>query len=216
LPAGFSEAFAKYERATEKGFMTMAEATDLSRDLAIKVRRADVASDLVVGIANGASMPARIVSDELEQPLEIVFVRRQGSRIKRRLLVVKDFLRIPPQLILWGPFLPLWRFFQNRTSKLEGGEGSLGFDVTGKRVLLVDDCVVTGNSLRHVRDRLLGAGASAVTTAVICWCKYDTTSVMEPEFHLHTQIQVYPWSNNSPWYRDFLEWLKVRGIPLWQ
>ncbi|HTJ56939.1 MAG TPA: phosphoribosyltransferase [Devosiaceae bacterium] len=211
-----SAAFAKYQHTLEKDFMPMSEAEALSRDLATVIARKNITGDVIVGLANGALVPARIVSDELGLPLEIVFVRRQGSRIKRRLLAVKEFLRIPSRLVTWRPLLPLWIYFQDRTSKLESTGAPFQFEVAGKRVLLVDDCIVTGNSVVHVRDQLLHAGASAVTIAVICWCDLETSSAVEPEVYLHRQIQFYPWSNNSPFYRDFLAWLESRQLALWE
>lgn len=212
-----AEAHQKYLALTTKSFMTLAESIDLSRYMAAEIGRAEPAPDLVVGLANGALVPTKVVADELGLPFEIVKVRRKGSRWKQRLLPIKRALRIPSWLILWGPFLPLWNFIQNRSAGLETSEESFGFDVGGKSVVLVDDCIVTGGSLEEVKRRLLDQGASKVTTAVICWIDNGTgPQGEEPDIFLHRPIHFYPWSSNSPHLEAFESWVKSNGLVLWK
>ena len=211
-----SPAFTRYEHLLEKSHMTILEAEQLSADLARIVRHRELRFDVVVGIANGALLPMRIVAEELGLPEEIVRVRRQGSRIKQRLMAVKDALRIPSGWLTSGPLMPFWVWFQDRTSRLEGSAASASNTVSGMRVLLIDDCVETGNSLALVRQQLLSAGATEVKMAVICWATMPKMSVIVPDIYLHTTAHYYPWSGSSRYWGDFLDWLKVRGLALWQ
>ena len=204
--------------APQSAHVTVEEAEELGRDLAREVAAAGLRPDLVVGLANGAFLPAKTVADALGVPFQMVKVRRRGSRIKQRLLFIKQRLRIPSALIMWGPIKALWVVFQNRTSTLESGEDSFGFDVAGRRVLMVDDCVETGASFRHVEARLRAQGAAEVRTAVYCWSRMPKVddAVSRPDVHLHRQIQYYPWSNNSRHLERFGDWMSRHGLELWR
>jgi phosphoribosylpyrophosphate synthetase len=215
--ASFTDTHQKYLSLEKKSFMTIEESVDLSRQLAVEVERTG-RGDLVVGLANGALLPTKVVADELGLPFEIVKVRRKGSRWKQKLVPIKRALRIPSSVILWGPFLPLWNFIQNRSAGLETSEESFAFDVKGKSVVLVDDCIVTGGSLEEVKRRLLDQGAASVVTAVICWTDNGPGGPegKRPDVFLHRAIHFYPWSNNSPFLDRFEAWVKGNGMVLWE
>ncbi len=214
--AGLSPAFSRYEHTLDKWEMTIEEAEQLSADLARLARLRGFKFDIVVGIANGALLPMRVAARQLELPEEIVRVRRQGSRIKQRLLAIKNALRIPSGWLTWGPLMPIWVWFQNRTGKLEGDAAPDSGNVSGKRVLLVDDCLESGRSVELVRRRLLDGGAASVTSAVICWTLMPDPAVLEPDIYLHRTTQYYPWSGSSRYWGDFLAWLEREGLVLWQ
>jgi hypothetical protein len=88
----------KFTESTTQLYMTIPEAEALSRELAEHIRPA-VLSDLrerrvvVVGIANGGLMPAKIVSDVLVAPMSSVRIRRVGSRYKRALGSIGPLVR---------------------------------------------------------------------------------------------------------------------------
>lgn len=214
-----SSTYEKYlHAASQSEHVTIGEAEELGRDLAANVRAQGLQPDLVVGLANGAFLPAKTVADALGVPFEMVKVRRKGSRYKQRLLGIKQALHIPSALILWGPFKALWVIFQNRTNQLEAGGESFDFDVRDRRVLMVDDCVETGASFRYVEEQLRAAGAVDVRTAVYCWSEMPNVpeESSRPDVHLHRQIQYFPWSNNSVHLKAFYEWMRNNRLELWK
>jgi orotate phosphoribosyltransferase len=173
--------------------------------------------DLIVGLANGALLPTAICGEVVGAPTRMVFVRRQGSRYKQTLLKIKEALHIPSSWVLAGPLRYLWSRFQDRYSKLEENADTFGFDVRGLHVVVVDDCIVTGNSLSYVASRLAAQGAAKITTAVLCWTEenYGGKLLQAPDLYLHRRIQWYPWSNNSEHWRAYLDWLNARELTLW-
>jgi hypoxanthine phosphoribosyltransferase len=197
---------------------TIEEVESLARDLAYEISKLDPPADMIVGLANGAWLPTKVVAETLGLPGHMVKVRRKGSRYKQRLAVIARALRIPPQLILWGPFRTMWVIFQNRTGKLEGSGAPLGFDPSGKHVVMVDDCVETGNSFRYVAEKLVAAGAASARTAVYCWSRMPNIPEAQsrPDIYLHRQIQFYPWSGNSTRVGAFDKWLAENGLELWK
>jgi adenine/guanine phosphoribosyltransferase-like PRPP-binding protein len=209
-------ATAKFGNATSPLQMSVREAVGLSIALARLSSQRAAPFDLVVGIANGALLPAKAVADELGIPCEIVKVRRKGSRYKQRLLQLKDLLHIPTTVLRWGPMGPLIDLFQRLTGKLEESTESFSFDVAGKRVLLIDDAIVTGATLAYVAQKLSDAGAVEAVKSVICWCDVPGRDVPQPDYHLHRQIAVYPWSGDSHSLADFKSWLADNALSLWE
>jgi hypothetical protein len=105
--------------------------------LAKKIREKKISFDIIVGIARGGWVPARIMSDILDNDeiytMRVKFYKSVGETAEKPLILH------PTQ-----------------------------FDVTGKKVLLVDDIADTGGSLivaiEHLKER--GAGKIFVTTLV--------------------------------------------------
>ena len=196
--------------------MTMHEVEDLSHDLANEIETHGK-PDLVVGLANGALMPTKIVADHLGVPFQIAHIRRRGSRYKQLLFAVKRALRIPNAVLTFGPVFAILSRIQKRYEDLEHSDTAFGFDVAGKYVVLVDDAVHTGQTARHAKEQLLLGGASRVRIAVICWYRgEDDSGSWEPDIYLHTNPQFYPWSNNSPFLQEFMAWLPANGLHFWQ
>ncbi len=197
--------------------MTMQDAEASSRDLATKIRTFDGQPDMVVGPANGALVPAKIVADLLKVPLEIVYIRRKGSRYKQIFFSVKAALRIPDFVLTLRPLMRLAGYLQGRYSDLEQTAGTFDFDVRGKYVVVVDDAIHTGRSARYIKEQLLKQGAGKVRIAVIVWYKGNGDSGdWAPDIYLQRQHQCYPWSNNSPYLQEFMAWLPANGLKFWR
>ena len=81
----YSAIISRYADADEKLFMSVDEALVLSRELAERVRQSGFRPEKIIGVANGALLPATVVAESLDLPLEMVRVRRKGSTIKKRL-----------------------------------------------------------------------------------------------------------------------------------
>jgi hypoxanthine phosphoribosyltransferase len=209
---------ARFEAAPEQTLhATIEDVETLSRALAVKIATLTPSLDLVVGVANGGLLPAKIVGEVLGLPVSMIRVRKKGSRWKQRMGRVAHAIGIPPRLILWGPLRSLWVIFQQRTRSLEVDGDALEFDVCDRRVVLVDDVVETGATFRLIELRLREAGAQSVSTAAICWSAMPGVPAAgaRPDVHLHRQIQFYPWSNNTIHRGSFQAWLARNGLSLW-
>jgi hypoxanthine phosphoribosyltransferase len=213
------EVYERHARLDRKVYMTLEEAIGLSQALAARVRALAPTAELAVGLANGAVMPTWIVAEALGIPFHMVKVRRQGSRLKQRLSALKRLLRLPPGLLRHPLVNAFSLAFDRRFGRIEEARAALDLPVAGKTVLVIDDCIDTGASLAHVRERLVAAGAARVQIAVICWSNKHDTELLHgvvPDVHLHRRIQYYPWSINSPHYADFVAWLDAAGLSLWR
>ena len=197
--------------------MSVAEAEALSRLLARRIVEHAGKPDIIVGLANGALLPTTICGEEIGIPARIVMVRRNGSRYKQDLLRLKEILHVPTSWMTTRPVRYLSSRFEEGFSKLETAEQSFGFLVRGLHVAVVDDCIVTGRSIRHVADRMYAQGAARVTIAAMCWTEegYGGSMKEGPDVYLHRKIQWYPWSNNSPHRNRYLAWLDERCIAPW-
>jgi predicted amidophosphoribosyltransferase len=71
---------------------------------------------------------------------------------------------------------------QRRGRNLEGVFRARIEDVSGMRVLLVDDVCTTGSTLSHCRDELLRAGARRVDALVIAWVERKKDEPPLPDF----------------------------------
>jgi hypoxanthine phosphoribosyltransferase len=212
---------AALKRLTKKSYVSIAEAEAVGRNIARRVVSKGVKPDLVVGIANGALLLTQVVSAELGLAFEIANVRRKGSRIKHRLVRIKQSLRIP--YITRGPLALFWRAFERAFYKywptqLEAASSELPIDVQGKSVLLVDDCIVSGASVRFVHSQLIAAGARPITVAAICLSddspvRPDDTAF--PSVYINRLVHFYPWSANHPAYDQYLSWLANHNLKQW-
>jgi len=194
-------------------FMTLSEAEELSRDLAAKIRLCQ--PDLLVGLANGALLPTKIAADSIQTPYEIIHVRRRATRYKHRAYNLLRVFRIPTTIFHWGPFRWLIiRMVNNRYRDLEQADNSFTFSVKGKHIVIVDDVVHTGASVNHVRDQLIKEGAARITVAVLYWYQgFGDSGEWAPDIYLNRgDGRWYPWSFNSPYHKDYLEWLAAHDL----
>jgi hypoxanthine phosphoribosyltransferase len=211
-----SDAYAKFLEINQTVYMTIGEAIALSQDLAGTID-SDGRPDMLAGVANGALLPMKVIADELAVPFQVIHLRRKGSRYKQKLFAVKEALGIPTSLLTIRPIRTMQTWFERRTSGLEEANDAFAFDVTGKDVVIVDDAIQTGRTARHLKHRLLANGAAKVRIAVICWYQgVDDSGDWSPDLYLHRRYQWYPWSNNSPYFKEFLAWLTDNGLSFWR
>lgn len=211
----------RYAALDDKVQMTLDEAIRLSEALATRLDRLEPRPRLVVGIANGGLLPAKVVADRLGLPLEIIRIRKRASGLKQMLGRLKRLLRLPVGFWRWGPVNRLVRAFDRRFNRLdESRPEPVSPLVQGSVVALVDDCIDSGQSLIAGRRLLLAAGAMEVRTAAICWSDRTKPGVQPmqepPDVHLHRRIHYYPWSVNSPDFDAFEAWLARNGLRLWR
>jgi hypoxanthine phosphoribosyltransferase len=140
-------------------------AYNLARVLAHKVIESGYEPDIIIGIATGGLVPARMVCD---------------------LLLQKDLLSITTQY--WGVAANM-------------GNARIKFslpneaDISGKRVLVVDDVVDTGDSISIIMDYLKEKKPLEIRTAVF---HYKTCSTLIPDYYGKKLEEwnwiIYPWA----------------------
>ncbi len=201
----------KYARCQDKLFMSMDEAIELGHELARRAKERETAPDYVVGIANGGLLLTKVIATDLNLPFEMLTIRRRGSLLKEKLgrypWVIKIFSmwykneRINLSLI----------WLMKRMEKLSSDtlDQSLQY-LSGKHILLVDDAIETGQTVILAKDILHQSGCPSVLTSVVTWSKnHDPEQEKStPEIFIGRTIQHYPWSYNSPFYKDFEHWVK--------
>jgi predicted phosphoribosyltransferase len=221
----------KYAEAATKMFMSLAEAEALSIELALQLRQkmSPPASDplIVAGIANGGLMVAKIVADTLDYPLEIIRIQRSGSRLKRKIGRYALVVRLVDTLLHMRASTRVVGRIINRMNRLEiDTDGKLATESNAgrvsfkdKQIILVDDCIESGQTINLAKETLLQEGATGVITGVLTLYNSENdpskSQPYEPLVYLNTRIQHYPWSQNNEAYEHFLDWLHERGIKPW-
>ncbi len=211
----------KYRTATTKMNMTLEESIRICEHLADEVTRCGVQYDAIVGIANGALLPTRVIADRLAMPCEFIRLRRQGSSIKSRLSKVPGMRTLVSWLFgfraIARTLAPIMDSFNKLQTEKTVSE-TTGFPGDG-RVLLVDDAIDSGQSIVAAQQLLLERGASVVHTVVMTWSdsqSFDADCQLdEPEYWLNRRIQHYPWSGNNPMNGDYKTWLARHDLAEW-
>lgn len=139
------------------------EAYKLAKTLARKIKNSGYKPDLVIGIARGGLVPARVVCDFLHQ---------------------KDLAAIKVEH--WGIAATLGK------ARLKY---PLHADISGKRILVVDDVADTGDTFSVIMDYIREKNPSEVKTAVL---HYKTCSTIIPDYWAQKQDKwmwiIYPWA----------------------
>ncbi len=139
------------------------EAYRLSKVLAQKIKKSGFKPDIVIGIARGGLVPARIVCDFL---------------LQRDLATIK--------VEHWGIAATMGK------AKLKF---PLPVDISGKKVLVVDDVVDTGDTYAVTMEHLKEKNPSEVRSAVL---HYKSCSTFVPDYWAEKQDGwkwiIYPWA----------------------
>jgi predicted phosphoribosyltransferase len=222
----------KYAETEKKLMMTLAEAEALSTELALRIRQ-KVTRDtsdsqlIVVGIANGGLMVAKIVSEKLGFPFETIRIRRSGSRLKRKIGEYSWLLRLIETLLRNRLLKKMWQGMNRKMKTLEIETGDVTsttaeqplVSFVSKHVILVDDCILSGETIRLAKETLLDAGAQDVTTGVLTLKNKERdpnkSKQFDPIVYLNTNTQHYPWSQNNKEYENFINWLHEKDIKPW-
>ncbi len=140
-------------------------ANRLARVLAHKVIESGYEPDIILGIARGGLVPARMVSD---------------------FLLKNDLLSITTQH--WGIATNLGKARIKYSLPQEA-------DISGKRVLVVDDVADTGDSISITMEYLKERKSLEVRTAVL---HYKTCSTLIPDYYGEKLEEwnwiIYPWA----------------------
>ena len=130
-----------------------------------KIKTQNYRPDLIVAIARGGIVPARILSDLLENP-NLNFIQ------------IEFYTNI--NLTLQQPIL----------------KQTLTTNVTGKKILLIDDISDTGKSLRLAKTHLQQQGAIEIKTATLYQKKQSITTADFYEKQT-TNWVVFPWDTKE-------------------
>lgn len=141
------------------------EAYRLSKILARKIKSSGFEPDLVIGIARGGLVPARIVCDFLLQK-DLAAIKVEHWGIAATLGNAKIKFPLPIEI-----------------------------DISGKRILIVDDVADTGDTFSVIMDYMKEKNPSEVKTAVL---HYKTCSTLIPDYWAEKQDEwkwiIYPWA----------------------
>ncbi|MDZ4138770.1 MAG: phosphoribosyltransferase [Azonexus sp.] len=209
----------RYSELTAKVVMTLDDSIALSEALGRRILQLSPQPDMVIGLANGGTLPAIVAARSAGIACTIVRFRRKSSAVKLRLKFLIGFLRYFPTIVnKVRNRLKYINLFQSNPHEFDEMHGLSNDDVSGRHVVIVDDCIDTGASVARIRDNLLANGAASVQIAVICWAtKYDSQALhnVTPDAYQHRIIHIYPWSLNNHEYERFTGWLVDQGQTLW-
>jgi len=140
-------------------------AYSLAKRLAHNIRSSGFKPDLVIGIARGGLVPARIVCDFLHQK-DLASIKAEHWGIASMLGKAKIKYSLPCEI-----------------------------EISGKRILVVDDVVDTGETYSVILDYFKEKGACEIRTAAL---HYKTSSKFIPDYwgekHEDWKWIIYPWA----------------------
>lgn len=142
-----------------------------------KLRDRGVTGDLVLAIPRGGLPLGRAVADELGIPLDVVVAKKIGAPGNPEYAVgavASDGSVWRNEEAFRGGLVDEEYFQRKREEEAASArrkaeryrEGGPAPEVTGKRVIVVDDGVATGSTVRACLQQLRGAGAERIVLAV--------------------------------------------------
>jgi predicted phosphoribosyltransferase len=150
--------------------------SDAAQQLVTALRRRDVAGDVVVALAPNGVPVGNVVADAKGLPMNVIVIQRIQAPNHPELTIGA----VAPGGFSWinSPMMRFldvnWEYVQEakthasdtvETRAVAYGETWGPLDVSGKRVLLVDDGIPTGAAIRVATQRLRKAGADEVIAA---------------------------------------------------
>lgn len=150
--------------------------SDAAQQLVAALRRRNVGGDVVVAVAPGGIPIGNVVASEQGLPLDVVVAQRLRAPAHPELTIGA----VAPGGYSWvnSPLMRFldvdWEYVQRakahasevvETRAVEYGAAWGPLDVDGKRVVLVDDGIPTGATMRVCIQRLIDEGATGVVAA---------------------------------------------------
>lgn len=151
--------------------------TDAGRQLAAAVREAGVDIDIVLAIPRGGLPVGRAVADSLDLPLDIVAARKLGAPHNPELAIgaagAEGAIWLNDDLVdrldVDDTYVESERDRQAENARKKRNryrEGRPPLDLAGRAVLIVDDGVATGATVRACVNDVREAGADNIVVAV--------------------------------------------------
>ncbi len=206
----------KYAEINDRLFMSIDEAIELSHEIARRISMNSVEPHGIVGIANGALLPTKVIATDLNLPFEMIAIRRKSSAVKSRLSRYKVVVKL---VSIWHK-IPVARFPLVWAMKMmrhgfKSDPVLTGINCyQGRHILLIDDATVSGKTLRRAEQILRKLQCRQITTAVISVSKKNKRSAdfCVPDYFISQQIPHFPWSINNPQFPEYQKWLKHNGL----
>lgn len=167
--------------------------------------------DLVVFIAKGSYLIGKDLADLNNVPLVEVFATRKGGKFKK---IFSPFMKIMPKGL--KNILRKKEFNSNYHER--NNERNISFDENiwkkykeSKKILLVDDSVDTGYSIKYAKEKIEDFFSSAIVkVAAINYFK-KSKKIVDTNFYLYEEKMLLgPWSNdskeNKEYLREYDEW----------
>ncbi len=167
--------------------LTLDEAIRKSGELADLVEQT-YSPNLIVAIATGGILPAHEISKRMNVDYAELVIRRDiniRQMYESVLIVLKPFVK------LYQGYL----FMITNPSLVDVGN----FTCEGMNVLLIDDTVHTGKTLKIAIDNLKQRGAKQIKSAAI-----NYVDGILPDYSIMKGRIKFPWSKNSSDYQRFL------------
>ncbi len=157
--------------------MNFSDRTDAGRRLAAALRRDDLAGAVVLGLPRGGVVVAAAVADALELALDVIVVRKLGVPRRPELAMgaigEDDVTVIDEQQLRWvgvarEDLLTVQRRereeLRRRLDRIRAVHEPVPID--GRTVIVVDDGVATGSTVRAACDVVRARGAERIVIAV--------------------------------------------------
>ncbi|QIO22294.1 phosphoribosyltransferase [Haloarcula sp. JP-L23] len=191
-----------------------ADRSDAGDRLADELRRQDVEADIVLAIPRGGLPVARPVADALGVPLDVVVARKVGAPGNPELAVaaVADDgttwrnESLIGSLDLTTDYLESQTEHEQRAAKEKFDRYRADrppLDLSGKRVLVVDDGLATGATMRACVERIKASGAASVVVGVPVSSPETADAVARVTDGLVTLEEPTNFSAVGQFYRDF-------------
>lgn len=188
--------------------------TEAGDQLAAELQRQGVDADIVLAIPRGGLPVARPVADALGVPLDVVVARKIGAPGNPELAVgaVADdgtFWRndsLIGSLDLTTEYLEDSREHEQKAAKQKfdryrGDRPPL--DLTGKRVVIVDDGLATGATMRACVERVAESGSLSIVVAVPVGAPDSVDSISRDVDEVIALEQPRMFGAVGHFYRDF-------------
>jgi len=169
----------------------------------------DMVPDVIIGIAEGGIMPAKILADKFNCTITYMPIKRKYSRLKHNIFVRAFAKYIDKYYQKYHTIRRMTEILNKSSSRnIPANSNGTKYNATTK-ILIVDDFASSGHTLDMCRRYLLQNGAEYdnIKSAVLIYDinKYEVQS--KPDYYLNNTIWLcFPWSSNSPHYNDYLKW----------
>lgn len=183
----------------------LADLPRICAQLAERIRSDGFAPSIILYVETAGWPITLHMKEHFPVPLHGVRAERRGKRLKRSAAGLLRFLPRSVKHALRAAELRLniHELFSGRSASMEQME------LATKRILVVDDAVDTGNTIREVVELLIGRGARRENIRIAAITQTLSMPVARPDFVVYDSICSFPWSPDHP-EREVYEGLYAR------
>ncbi len=190
---------------------------DAGEALAHRLREYAGRSDVIVlALPRGGVPVGFVVGRELGVPLDVFVVRKLGTPGQPELAmgaIASGGVRVLNRDVVDALGIPDWEIeevTQHEQAELERRERQYrgeraALDVDGKAVILVDDGLATGSSMRAAAAALRKSGASQIVVAVPVASRSTCEQLRQEGYEVVCATMPEPFFAVGQWYKDFAQ-----------